>query len=125
MWSRPRTKPRRTRAHLAPNYFLESSREGYASQSLAAGADPRDGNSEASLLLPPGRSHSSTTNTGRFHALKLRKKSLAIALLLSGMVQIPGGHASITTVEAQGHSIHARDIGASEKVGWSSVTVRT
>jgi len=90
----------------------------------AAGTELGEVVSEGSLQVSPGKSHSGTTKTGRFHMLKPWKKTLGIALPFSGVLQLLGGYPSPTAAEAQGHSVNDGITAAAEKAGWSNVTVR-
>jgi mono/diheme cytochrome c family protein len=123
MWSRVGTKPRRNRAHLAPDYFLESSRAEGTAEATATGTEPSEAVSESRWQVSHGKSHAGAIKTGRFHALKPWNKTLGIALPLSGVLQLLGGPSSLTA-EAQGHW-HSGITGAAERAGWSQVMAQT
>ena len=117
MWSRPRTKPRRNRPHLAPDYLLESSPSEGTPETPAAGTEPGEVISKRSLQGSRGKGHPGTTKTARFHLLKPWKKTLGMALPLSGMMLFLGSHGSLTAAEAQGHSINPAITRATAKAG--------
>lgn len=102
MWARPDAKPRRSRAHLAPDYFIQlspqpNSREVSASQAKSLGPQRWNG------WEVPNRKKRAAGDEP-LPIFKLWRRILGITILLAGITPMPGAHLSLCIVDANAAS---------------------
>jgi len=116
LWPKPGKRRHRVRSHVAPNYFLEGLRNDSPQESSESqtGSAVTGFNREGRHGKTPLHRWSAK---GRFHPSKRWRKTLGIALLLSGASLFDEGFAHLVASEAQPSSTNTSSVELPEKGG--------